>query len=154
METFIHDCYKQRTCSKSMLMAPEWGYPDVTHSHKIITCTVTNTLTSPLSDTLSCNTVGIRNPNNEYRTKFEIRTNFRTGHKRPNAFENGTNLSRFRMAFQYRTNMSGFRMASLDRFIKKRVIKNILFMPKRSRLASIRKPDKYVRFSNGKTRLD
>ena len=31
--------------------------------------------------------------------------------------------------------MSGFRMlASLDRFIKKIVIKNILFMPKRSRL--------------------
>jgi hypothetical protein len=42
---------------------------------------------------------------------------------------------------------SGFQMvvmtASLDRLIKKRVIKNILFMPKWSRLVpTIRKPDK------------
>jgi hypothetical protein len=37
--------------------------------------------------------------------------------------------------FETRTQKSGFRMvASLDRFIKKRVIKNNLFMPKRSRL--------------------
>jgi hypothetical protein len=39
-------------------------------------------------------------------------------------------------------------VASLDRFIKKRVIKNILFMTKRSRLVR-----KYpVRVSNGKTK--
>jgi hypothetical protein len=36
--------------------------------------------------------------------------------------------------FDNRTYLSGFWMVSLDCFIKKRVIKNILFMPKRSRL--------------------
>jgi hypothetical protein len=53
-----------------------------------------------------------------------------------------------------RTFQSGFRMvASLDRFIKKRVMNKIFFMPKRSRLVRkisgpdiecIRKPDKKV----------
>jgi hypothetical protein len=36
--------------------------------------------------------------------------------------------------FDNRTYLSGFQMASLDRFIKKRVIKNMLFMTKQSRL--------------------
>jgi hypothetical protein len=48
--------------------------------------------------------------------------------------------------FENRTSRSGFRMVtSLDRFIKKRVIKNILFLTKRSRLV-IKYP---VRISTG-----
>jgi hypothetical protein len=49
--------------------------------------------------------------------------------------------------FESRTQMSGFWMvASLDRFTKKRVIKNILLMTKRSRLAKEKSP---VWLSNG-----
>jgi hypothetical protein len=59
-------------------------------------------------------------------------------------------------AFEYRTIRKIGRICpvfewstSLDRFIKKRVIKNILFMPKQSRL--VRKCQ--VRFSNGKNKM-
>jgi hypothetical protein len=53
--------------------------------------------------------------------------------------------------FENRTFVFGFRMvASLDRFIKKRAIKNILFMPKWSRL-ELKKTS--VRFSNVKNKM-
>jgi hypothetical protein len=51
--------------------------------------------------------------------------------------------------FEIRTKMSWFWMASLDRLIKKRVIKN-LFMTKRSRLA---KEKSLVRFLNGQNKM-
>jgi hypothetical protein len=63
-----------------------------------------------------------------------------------------------------RTKMSGFRITSLDHFIKKRVIKNILLTTKRSRLEvkktfgshlvlTIPNLDKKVRFSDGRNKM-
>jgi hypothetical protein len=68
---------------------------------------------------------------------FGIQSYATTGHLKIGPFEN-------------RTKKFSFRRVSLDRFIKKRFIKNILFTTKRSRLAEEKSP---VQFSNDKNKM-
>jgi hypothetical protein len=67
---------------------------------------------------------------------FRIQSYASTGHLKTGPFEIGTDLSGFQM------------VASLDHFINKRAIKNILFM--QNGLGQTKYP---VRFSNGKNKM-